>query len=254
MKRLVDVTLNGAALSSVHAKILGIRVLEQPTQDEVAYENRGMLPGQRVISKKRTGLNITVVVKVRELYDLNTRMDVINAVNTWAAPGGEMKISYRRDMSLNVALIQSASPGDIRDYNTEIELVFTANGWPFWKGAGVRYQLAGASSATTMQIQGSAPALVDAAVYVIRPITKIALTVGETNVRLTGMDIPAGGYFTLTHNEDGVISVMFGDTSLYQYLSADSGDCLASSGGSARASYTTDGDAEVTFSTSGRWL
>lgn len=254
-KRLIDVFLNGIALSSVHDRIIAIRVFEQPQEDEITYEQIGNMPGKRIVSKKRRELNITVKLKVRELYDMAERMNVINAVNTWAVNGGTMRVSYRGQKTLNVQLTKPAAPGDIRDYNTEIELVFTSDGWPYWLDEhSSNHQSAGASGSALLEIAGSAPALIDTAVYVIQPITYLNIQIANSRVKLTNLDIPSAGYITITHDNYGIMSVMYAGNSLYGHLSDDSDDRLITTGGFADASFETDGDVEIYYTMRGRWM
>jgi hypothetical protein len=255
MKRLIDVFLNDIALTSVHDKIIAVRVHEQPQADELSFETAGILPGQRVLSKKRTGLNLTVFLKVRELYDMNVRMDVINAVNAWAAKGGTLKVSYRGNQTLNVVLYQPASPGDIRDYNTELELVFAADGWPYWKAEMAReHLLSRTNESKLIEIEGNAPALVDAVVYVNTTLNSISIVVGESMIEIVNLNLPAGARIKIEHDQNGIMNLTHNGKSIYAMLSDTSGDCLITSGGSEYVSIATSSSVDVQLTVHGRYL
>lgn len=255
MKREVSVSMNGNALKDVHAKILAVRVQENPTADETVFDTVARLPGRKLAFKKRASMTVSVFCKVRELYDLTTRMDVINAVNVWAISGKELSVSYRPDQILRVALVQPATPGNIREYNGEIELVFEADGSPYWESENAsRKQSAGSVISSTMTIEGSAPTPVDAAIYFIKAPTSFKIAVADTFIHLSGLSLPVGAYVTIEHDDIGVAKIMYGDTSLFEFLTDDSFDMLITSGGNAAVSFETDGDAEVTFTALGRFF
>lgn len=255
MKRKIDAFLNGVSIYSAHEKIIGARIVEANAPYETEYESAAMLPGQRLIYKKRTGLNVSLFVKVRELYDMPARMDAINAINSWAAKGGTLKLSYRRSQTLNVKLIQPASVSDIREYTTEFELIFTADGWPYWQDSAESHSLHTASSGSAvMQIAGNAPTTVDVSLTAIDPITEITVTVDDASVKLSGLSISEGTLVRIFHLPSGIMTITADGTSIYSMLSADSGDCLMTNGGNANISFTLDGAAGVSFYAKGRWL
>jgi hypothetical protein len=255
LKREVDVFLNSVALRDVDPKIIAIYAEDSAPEDELTESSVARLPGRNIAFKKRPSLNVTISFKVRELYNLNTRMDVINAVNRWAAKGGSLALSYRPGQTLNVALIQPATPGNIRDYNAEFKLVFTSDGCPYFTDASApNRQIAGSSVSTTFVLTGTAPSPVDAAIYFIKAATYLNITVGHTSIRLSGLSLPAGAYVTITHDDTGVADIMYGSVSLFPFLTDDSGDCLLTEGSVTDLSFDTDGDVEITFKSFGRYL
>ncbi len=255
MKREVDVFLNSVALRDVHDKIIATYADDSAPEDELTTASAARLPGKNVVFKKRTNLNVTISFKVRELYNLNTRMDVINAVNRWAAKGGSLALSYRPGQTLNVVLIQPATPGNIRDYNTELKLVFTSDGSPYFQDTNSNTrQLVGSSMSTQFATTGTAPSPVDAAIYFIKAATYLNIVVGSTSIRLSGLSLPERAYVTITHDDMGIASIMYGNVSLFPFLTDDSGDNLFTEGSITDLSFDTDGDVEITFTSGGRYL
>lgn len=186
---------------------------------------------------------------------MQLRMDVISSVNQWAAKGGELALSYRPDQTLPVALMRPASANDIKAYAEEIEIAFESTDSPYWEDISIlRHQMTGASGASQLAVPGNAPSCVNAAVYVLEFTSEITLTAGKTSIRLQNLSLPPGAYVTFTHDKSGLLSILYGETSLYPYLADESGDALMSEGGVTDISFETDGDIEITFSSQGRWI
>lgn len=255
MKRQVDVFLNGVSLSAVSNKIIAVRVVESPAQDEATFETLSHMPGQTLIHKKRTALNLSIFMKIRELYDLSTRAGVINAINAWAAQGGELTVSYRPDTTIQVVLIQPASTNDIRSYANEIELKFVSDGSSYWKNMySNASQLIGSAISSRFTVDGNAPTFVDAAIYFVQGGSYFEIVVDKSRMRVENVGFAGGSYVTIRHSDNGVAEILKNGESVFFALTDDSSDVLVSPGGVTPVAITTDGDVEVTFTALGRWL
>lgn len=253
MKRKMDVTLNGVSISTVSNKIIAVRAPENPVQNEVIAETNGVLPGRNIIAQRRAVLNISVYAKIRELYDMPARMEVVNRLNTWAAAGGILKISDRPGMQLPVKLIKPAAPGDIRDYNTEIELTFAANGLPFWQDSSQTAKSLSTGSGS-VAIPGNAPAAVDFTIICNSSVSTLTLTIAGQTLSFSGIGAQSGDTITITHDDFGRMTAKRGSVSILNKLTALSHDCMVVPHGVQQYSFASSGSITILTYIRGRWL
>ena len=253
MKRQVDVILNGASILTASNKIIAVRAVENPIQNEVISETNGVLPGRNIIAQRRADLNISVFAKIRELYDLPARMEVVNRLNTWAAADGILKISHRPGMQLPVKLIQPAAPGDIRDYNTEIELLFAANGLPFWQDETQTVETLSTGSGS-IAIPGNAPTAVDFTIICDSSVPNLTLTIAGKTLPFSGIGAQSGDTITITHDDFGRMTAKRESVSILNKLTALSHDCMIVPHGLQQYSFTSSGSITILAYIRGRWL
>lgn len=253
MKRQVDVILNGASILTASNKIIAVRAPENPIQNEVISETNGVLSGRNIIDQRRADLNISVFVKIRELYDMPARMEVVNRLNTWAAAGGILKISYRPGMQLPVKLIKPAAPGDILDYNTEIELLFAANGLPFWQDATQTVENLSTGSGS-IAIPGNAPTTVDFTIICNSSVSDLTLTIAGKTLSFSDIGAQSGDAITITHDDFGRMTAKCESVSILNKLTALSHDCMIAPYGMQQYSFTSSGSITILAYIRGRWL
>ena len=253
MKRKTDAILNDVNLISVNNKIIAVRVLENAVQDELVTESNHALPGQAITGQKRPQLTVSVFAKIKELYDMQSRMAVIDQINTWAAKGGMLKLSYKPGKQLPVKLVKPASAGDIRQYNNEIELLFASNGFAYWQDVSpAAYALS--EGAGSVAVPGNAPTTVDATVICRSSITTLTLALADSEIVLNGIGASSGDVISITHDAYGRMSIKNGGESLYPYLSEASDDCLIVPHGVQSYAVASSGTVEVLLYIKGRWL
>lgn len=258
MKRIIDIKLGSKSIRSVSDKIVGVRAEEEAREAETQLIDLAALPGQTVGSIRHTTARVTVYAKIRELYDMPSKMEVVNAINKWAARGGSLRTSYRKDgdeeLTLNVKLAKPASVGDIRDWSQEVALEFISDGWPYWQRQTYisAQRLNSGQGGRTMR-RGNAPALYDVTIQANAPITSLSASVAGAAVKLEGLSIPSGATIEITHNASGVMAITSGGESLFPHLTDDSADCLISDSDITSTAFTASASATATFKTKGGW-
>ena len=70
-----------------------------------------------------------IELDIRERFDLRARAAILSAVNGWAADG-ILKVSYRPEQRMRVALTQAAALSDARDVSGKYVVEFTAGPSP----------------------------------------------------------------------------------------------------------------------------
>lgn len=253
MKRTIAVTLNDVPVTQMSDKIIAVRVEEHPVQSELILETNGALSGRNILQTKRAEFGLSVFVKIRELYDMQTRMAAINALNSWAAGGGELKVSYRQGVLLNVVLSKPAAPGDIRNYNDEIELVFSSNGLPYWTDISQTVYSASEGEGT-LSVPGNAETAIDANIICETAINDLTLEVDSKALILTDVGASSGDVIAISHDNFGRMSVKNGSVSLMDKLSASSYDCLIVPAKTRAYVFSASGSAQIVFLIKGRWL
>lgn len=253
MKRTISVTLNDVPVTQMSDKIIAVRVEEQPLQSELITETNGILSGKSIVRTKRADLTLSVFVKIRELYDMTARMEAINALNSWAAGGGALKVSYRPGMLLNVVLLKPAAPGNIRSYNDEIELAFASDGLPYWTDTSQTvYSIT--QGAGTVFVPGNAETAIDANIICDTAVNDLTLQIDGKALILTDIGASSGDVIVITHNNYGRMSVKNGSVSLINKLSPSSYDCLIVHAQTRDYTFYASGSARLVLMIKGRWL
>lgn len=253
------VSINGIPLSEVHPKIIAINAYEVVPEYDTEYESAAHMSGRRILFQKRDHLNIVVTFKIRELYDLKERMDIISAVNAWANQYPEnphaLEISTRPGQVLTVRLLKPAAAKNIKDYNEEIELTFTSDMMAYFQNMEeISTEFTGSDIEDTIQVPGNVPAPVDVYIRFTTPASVVNITVGETKMTFNLDEAEGLG------DLDIFFDIMTGTTNVFASgyqgfgsLSDDSDDVLMSSGPQTPIRFQTDGEAVIQFYSWGAW-
>lgn len=253
------VSINGIPLSEVHPKIIAINAYEVVPEYETEYETAAHMSGGRILFQKRDHLNIVVTFKIRELYDLKERMDIISAVNAWANQNfgilHTLALSTRPGQVLPVRLLKPAAAKNIKDYNEEIELTFTTDTIAYFTDTEMTItEFTGSDIKDTIQVPGNVPGTVDVYIRFTKPARDVNVTVGETKMTFNFEEGEGPADLDIAFNVfTGATEFLAERRQAFGSLSDDSDDVLMSSGPQTPIRFQTDGEAVIQFSSWGWW-
>lgn len=246
--------IDGESLRGLDGRIIVRRILEDAPQVEMTYGDIPGGHGQRYLGRRRINRRVSIVIAIRELYDLSARARVVDAVNAWAKDG-VLTVSYRPNQRLLVRRAGPAATGDVRDYNADIQIDFDAPASPFWEDAfPARLSLSGESGSGSVVVTGTAPGLAAVTVTPEAALTALTVTAGATAMAFEGLAIPAGQPVTIDHDDHGYLRIASGGASLLSKRTAASADELLGGPGPCACAFTADAACQVDFAIRGRYL
>ena len=236
--RHVDAWMDGIRLADV-GPILINNVTESPPEMEVAYGTRPGRPGRDVVANRRRALRVTIDAVIRELYDLPRRTKAAEVVAKWAR-GSVLELSNHPGEYLKVFNRTVPTLGQIRDYNSVLKIEFEADEIPFWQSkTEITASETGATGSFGLSVPGTAENIPVGFVFTpTGTLTNLTVTVGETSITLSGLNID--GAVVVDYDEAGRIRIKTGNTSLLGYRTPLSSDYLAANGGSADITWTAN--------------
>ena len=198
------VSLNSVYLDELDDRIVISGIEIGDGRENIASVDTAAGFGQRVTSSKRVSLD--VVIKFRLLQRsrkeawMRERSRLLEMVNAWAAPGGNLRVNYKSGRRLNVILAQAPGEGSLWDYTKEFQLVFRAYTIPYWEdNTASSVQTGGGSSSGSkaVEITGSAPTQcnVELANTSGAKIDECTVTIGDS--KMTFENLGLAGHETL---------------------------------------------------------
>ena len=247
-----DCALNGVPLSSVDERICVTDILESAPRLALTTASR---PGDglHLLQRKRESLAVQVRF-ILPVADVTLRRAIVQQVTAWAAPGGVLTTSDRPGQRLSV-VCQALPAVSALCWLDEMMLTFCAMNPPFWEDASpVSVEF---SDDATLTLPGTAPEAPVEAVVTNEgdaSLTTLTLSAGITFMTFEGLNLPAGGVFTLT-TEDGVLCARCDDTSVLLCRTDDSDDqLLLPCGEEGFLTVSADQPVTAVFSGRGRYL
>lgn len=258
--RRLDAWINNQSLRDVDRRIL-IRQIRQPKpQMNVTYGRLMGMDGQRIMDRRRLGLQICIDFQVRELYDLATRARIVDAANRWAQDG-MLQISARPEQRIAVRCVGRSGMERVRDYTDTYTLEFSAIASPYWESQSAEtLKMSGISGSGAIINDGSMEAF---PAVTVTPtggtLTQFGVTAGRDGERLTsfrfeGISVHAGDALTIARDDTGILHIMAGGVSAMGNRSADSADELICLPGVNAIAYAGDVACDVDVQVRGRWL
>lgn len=253
--RRLDAWINNQSLRDVDRRILIQQIRQPKPQMSVTYGRLMGLDGQRIMDRRRLGLQIFVDFQVRELYDLTTRARIVDAANRWAQDG-ILQISARPEQRIAVRCVGRAGMERVRDYTDTYTLEFNAIASPYWESeSATRLTVSGTSGSGTIINDGSMEAFPGVTVTPTGgALTTLTLTVGSSLFSFAGMNVPNGTALTIDRDETGLLRVRAGTASVMGYRTPESSDELMCAPGVNTAGFSANVACGVEFSVRGRWL
>lgn len=253
MRRL-DAWINNQSLRDVDRRILIQQIRQPKPQMSVTYGRLMGMDGQRLMDRRRLGMQVFIDFQVRELYDLATRARIVDAANRWARDG-ILQISARPEQRIAVRCVGRAGMERVRDYTDTYTLEFNAIASPYWESqsaAGIN--LSGASGSGQIINDGSMDAFPGVTVTPTGgTLTRIIISAGSTQFELVGLNVTQGTALTIDRDEAGLLRIRAGGVSLMGARTADSDDELICAPGVNAVAFAGDVACDVSVQVRGRW-
>lgn len=256
MARHVDAIMDGVPLNAVGPIIIQ-QVLEPAAEIEITYGARPGRNGQDVLSTKRRALHVVLQTAVHELYNLQRRNEIVQAMAAWAC-GSVLELSNHPGQRLHVTRKSGPALENVRDYTVQISIDLEADMIPFWEDkTPVTASGTGTSGSKTLYIPGTADEIPVEAVFTptgtLTALTVTAACGGITrSISLSGLSVT--GAVKFERDAFNRLSIKNGTTSLLRYRSEASDDDLLIPAGTATLTWTANVSGSVQFSARGLWL
>ena len=257
MARHIEAWMDGVRLSDIGAIVID-GVSEPPPDMDISYQAWAQRSGQGVLKRRRKSLRVTIHAKIHELYDLQKRNAIRNAIAEWCG-GSILELSNHPDQQLHVMCKAEPGLNDVRDFNSVMDIEMEANEIPYWEDkAPNSVSGSGATGSATLLIAGTAKEIpVEVKFTPGSTIAALTVTVscgGVTkSIALSGMSVSSGSIVFGRDDKDR-LTIKNGSTSLMRYRSAASADDLIVPAGNATVSWTAGVSGSISFSAKGRWL
>lgn len=251
------VQLNAIDLDSVSGAILVQGIEESAGKEQITTANRAEHAGQRVTSRRRDSLDVTVRFSINiKKWEMMRRSSVFEAVCAWAAPGGWLTLNYRPERRLRVVCAQFPAAGDQWNWTNIYTIVFRAYGVPYWQDCVPRHLVSDVSTGSTAReiyVHGSAETVLDAAYRCSGTCSRFSLAAGSSRITLEGLSMHAGQTLALDHTEDGLLRIRVDGASVLDKRAAESSDDLYVLPGRAALTMTADGPGTLAVQCTGRY-
>ena len=249
-----EVTLNDKKLSSVNKNLLILDVAYS-TSESFERSRIANRDGARLSSLYREGSSVTVTFELH-IYDIQKRQAALADVIAWAKDGGELKINDRKDQSLQ-CVCEKLPAISVKNWTEPLTITFSAYAFPYWEETKATVAtLSGKNVSGTIKVNGNAPkAYANVTVKATAAITSLTVKVGSSSIALSGISIAAGKTVVFSYDENKILSIMTGTTSLLSKRTAKSSDDLvASCGKSNKISVVASANVTATFSVKGAFI
>ncbi len=244
--------LNGIPLHGLDASIHVTDITELPPAQRIQTAAR---PGHglHLLSRVRERLTVRVSCIVQE-YDVVRRREVLQKLRAWANPGGVLTTNDHPGQQLTVECTGLPTES-AQSWLDELTFDFTAYAVPFWEAA--EATAVTTDSSGTLALPGSAEAapvdvtLINKGTALLYSVT---LTVGDTSMTFSALNLAAGATLTLTVEAD-CLRATVGGVSVLSCRTEESDDLLLARCGAENAvSIQAAQPVSATFSARGRYL
>ncbi len=240
--------LNGVQLDELDERIIVAGIDEAAAKDTINTASRFGGWGQRVTSRHRDSLDVTVRFGLRiKARDMEGREELFEKVIAWATGGGWLTVNYKPDRRIYVTCAQLPAAGDMKEWNGEYAVVFRAYGVPYWQQeTPVSVSVASTRGATrTLKVVGSADTVLDVRFVNLSgmEIATASISAGTSRFVLENLHLAANETLLIDHTAEGLLRIR---------VQAASGAWRSAMGCRTEASSddltVSPGDVSVTFS------
>ena len=251
-----EVKLNGQNLSEINENLLILNVgYERPEFQKTIFA-----PANRetqIIQRRRKGQARVIVSFELHLYDIAERQAVYQQVVSWCRNGGVLQTNDRPEMRLNVVCDEFPAIESVRDWTQEMQVTFAAYAYPYWEDADETVStLTGSNARGSMLVPGNiGETLANISVTANDAISHLSVSIGGNTITLSGISIPRGGVVQFGHDNNALLFIRNGSTSLLnKRTSASSDDLTAQCGANNSIAVTASASVTAQFSVRGCWL
>lgn len=255
LKRL-NAWINDAALRDVDSRLYITEITEPEADVTLEWGAAPGIAGQRLLRRTRQSKRVRIEFDIRELFDLRARAAILSAVNGWAADG-ILKVSYRPEQRMRVALTQAAALSDARDVSGKYAVEFTAGPSPYWEdeAATTLALTAGTTGSGTILVPGQAKTPAEITVTPSgATLNDLSVTIQGQNMTFADLAVGSGVALKIGHDERGILTIRAGDTGKLSKRTAASVDDFNLAPGSAEVSFEANAACAVSVGVRGRYL
>ena len=249
--------MDGTALSSIDDKILVLDIKYTPATVQRKTERLANRPGARAYGKTIGSAQAVITFEIHE-YDTVKRQEICDKITAWAN-GMYLRTSDKAWKRMRCVCDKYPSVQS-KKWTEPVTMTFSAYNPPFWQDMNpVVLTLGGTSGATSgsgsVFVPGNAEdSLVSVTVTAKAGISSLSLTANGNTFSFSGLSLSSGDTVTIGYDDDLMLSIKKGNTSIMGKRAASSADDLKVNCGKSNAfSFTADGAAVVTFSARGWW-
>lgn len=248
-----EAVLNGQPLSSVSASILILDISYPPASIDFSTYKGAKRHGSRVYREYVDHRDVVITFAIRA-YSIQERQAICNAVQRWAKGGGVLMTNDHAGQRLRCVLSNPPTIQSVLKWTDPISMTFTAYALPFWEEAVPEtLSLTGTSGSGSLYVPGSVDgACLEVDAVPTGELTSLSLTANGKTLSLSGISVASGTTVSIAYNDDMIMSIRAGNTSLLEKRSG-ADDLLAKCGESNSVSFTANVSTSVTFKGRGLW-
>lgn len=251
------VSLGGVQLDSLDDNIRILDIAYQPMEKQVNRQKTGDLDGFDISGETFQGQSVTVALEVH-LYDTNERNEAIQKINQWAAAGGTLVTSDRKNQFLTVRCARHAAVDSAKKWTDPVKLIFETTTRPYWESSAQKtVTLGGANVSGTLAMDGNTgKAMVGVEMTANAAISAVKFTVGSTVIDIAGLSMTSGQKLILDYLDGRYLRVKAnGSSVMNKIVPENSSDLLLAECGKSTA-VKVFANAKVTtkFLARGLWL
>ena len=253
MKCRFDVLLNDVSLLSLNDSIYITDISYQPPEYSFNVSRYAGRSGGYVVSNRKEKAVVRVSFELH-IYGTQQRQNACQEIVSWAKAGGKLQTSDRVDQYLQCVCTSIPSVESALRWTDTLTLEFTAFSVPYWQGVyAAGTTITGASATGDIFVPGNAETRSDVEITANAAITALTVGFGSSSIALSGLTVTQGGVITFSHDQNGILSIKQGTTSLLDKRTAASSDDLAADCGNIAISVTADASVTAKFSAKGVW-
>ncbi len=222
MTTRLDCTLDGLCLSGINESVCVLDIRQDaPKLREAALPLPG---GGRLLHQARESLSVHILFAIREPEELR-RQQIFADILSWAEKGSQLAISPRPGQHLRVRCADH-SAFHAEDWTETLSLTFESTLIPCWEDTAITVgPLDGTADFTAPGNADSTPVSLQLVNQGDAAVTQLTLSCGDTQMVFDGIELPAGGVFTLDDTGD-VLRAAVDSQSVLLRRTADSDDHL----------------------------
>lgn len=251
-----EVILDGVTLSSIHNDLMILDIQHTPAQRQATTARKAKGNGVYITDLYQAQTTVTILFELH-IYDIEERQRVCQEIATMAMNCKILETNDRPGQRLHVICDQPPAIESALQWTSPIMMVFSAYSLPFWEESEPSIvTISGTNQNETLFVPGNAgETFLDAEITASSAITSLTISSGSTTISLIGLSVAAGGVVKVTHDENGILSIKSGNTSLLSHrTAASSDDLLVVSGTNNLVAISANNAVSCKFSARGVWL
>jgi len=259
------VSLAGVQLDSVDSRIIIKGIEEAAGKEAISAVSFGGRDGQYVTKRRRDTLDVTVKFALNVRRDsMQTRSEIFEKVNSWAAGGGWLEVNYKSNRRLYVICAQTPGAGDQWQRTNIYSITFRAYGVPYWRektANTITKTNISSLNAQAETIKGSVRTVMDVEFKNTSGSTAdtFSITTGGSTIAFSSLGLANNETLEIDHKNDGTLRIRIknaGGTyrSAMDKRTPESADDLFVEPGTQNISMTSQKAGNLTVSHVGRFL